>query len=123
MLFSQTFRLNIWSKHATESLHIGGGLTKRVWIIVLGVLNLIACANMLALLGIFCYAIRIFINIGFVFSWGLPFIAVAVFTLIVGIRTLRGGNWIWAVFAPILTGAAWLYLYFFAAITQTYLPI
>jgi len=91
--------------------------------IALGILNIIACVNMLVLLGIFCYAIRIGFRIEDVFTWGLPFIAVAVYTLTVGIFTLKGKHWVWAFLGILFAGAAWVYLYFFAALTQTYLPI
>jgi hypothetical protein len=63
--------------------------------LVVGVLNLIACVIMLAI-----FALQFSIALGYqtilpFFTYALPFLAIAIFDLIIGILALKGKNIVW----------------------------
>jgi len=62
---------------------------KRVWVITLGILNLIACGLLVVL---YCSADW---YEPYRFTWGLPMIIAAVVALICGIFTLKRKSWLW----------------------------
>lgn len=79
--------------------------------IALGILNILACVNMLVLFGIsssWAHSVLV------VFTWCLPFIVAAALTLIGGILTLKRKGWGWAITGIIVTGAGWFYFYIIA---------
>ena len=74
--------------------------------LALGVLNLVACVFMLILF-LFQYS-NVRTAFAF-FSYALPFMAGAIATLISGIFTLKGKNWIWTVMGLVFSAAGFIY--------------
>jgi hypothetical protein len=65
---------------------------RRVWITVLGILNLIAFGSLTTY-----YIVWLLASASDAFTWGLPVLVAAVVALICGIFTLKRKSWGWAV--------------------------
>jgi len=85
---------------------------KRVVIITLGILNIVA---FISTLFIICIPYLWWgFDMDYILSRNLPFIIIAAYTLTIGICTLKRKNWIWSIFSIlglILAGAAWFYFF------------
>lgn len=76
---------------------------KRVWITILGVLNIIACGLLVGL------HISIDWYNSAAFTWGLPIIIAAILALFCGIYTLKRKRLRWAVTGLFIAGAVYVY--------------
>jgi hypothetical protein len=92
---------------------------KKSLIITLGILNIVAFISTLILLGKSIYATYPDLRFEYTLTWGMPFIAIAAYALTIGIRTIKGKHWIWAIIGLILAGAAWLYFVWLALLQAT----
>jgi hypothetical protein len=70
-------------------------MMKRVWVIILGILNFIACGS---LVGVHYYGCVLGWGTPDAFTGGLPILIAAVLALICGILTLIRKSWGWATF-------------------------
>lgn len=80
---------------------------KRVWIKILGILNIIACGS-LVLYNYVWFSER-GASPSNAFTWGLPVLVAAILALICGIYTLKRKSWGRAVTGLIVAGVAWIY--------------
>ena len=78
---------------------------KRVWIVTLGILNIVACVSLVivhSLLDWYAY---------YAFTWGLPLLVAAIVALICGVFTLKRKSWAWAFTGLMIAGAAGIYVW------------
>jgi phosphatidylserine synthase len=82
---------------------------KRVWITILGILNIIASGLLAA---VYYCGFDLYTGVTQdAFTWGLPMPIAAILALICGIFTLKRKSWRWAVTGLIVAGAALLYIW------------
>ena len=76
---------------------------KRVWVIILGILNIVAGVSLVIVHSWLDW------HAYYAFTWGLPLLIAAIVSLICGIFTLKRKSWRWAVTGFLFTGAGWIY--------------
>jgi hypothetical protein len=79
---------------------------RRVWITVLGILNIVACGS---LVGLYYYGCVLEWRKSALFTWGLPILVAAILTSICIVYTLKKEDWRWAAAGLFLAGAGWSY--------------
>jgi hypothetical protein len=80
---------------------------KKVWIVILGVLNILACGSLL--LYDYVWFSEKGASLSTAFTGGLPVLIAAALALTGGIYALKRKSWKWAVSGLVVAGAAWMY--------------
>jgi len=78
---------------------------KRVWIITLGIVDILAFVSLLVLF----FSFVLDWGVTDAFTWGLPVFIAMVITIFCIIYTLKKNNWRWALSGIILAIAGWFY--------------
>jgi len=79
---------------------------KKVWIIILGIIDILAFGSLLVL---YSYGFILRWGLADAFTWGLPVFIALLLTLFFGISSLKMRNWKWALTGIIIAVAGWLY--------------
>ena len=92
-------------------IHTGESMKQRVWVTILGILNIVISVAL-----ILCYGIRVLEFATGIFAFLFPVVLAAIVPLVCGIFTLKRRRWEWSIVGLIVSGMVGIYLFILSRI-------